>query len=161
MNYLENFEPKVIDIRYMTQGGHGAMNVDVGSFLEEQTIVKIKKLLKLIRISNTPETEQVIVDYCKQWLGQYEVVQKINANSHVQSMERVRKVEIDVEYHKRMRDRYRKNTEPYKEIAKLLKDKRKELSAEKQIAWKYLTEFNRNKKIKEKFDKVIEFINQG
>lgn len=160
MNNLENFEPKVIDIHYMTNGGHGHMNIVVGIFLEEQTLVKIKKLLNLIRTSDTPEVEGVIADYCKQWLAQYEVVQKANANSHVQSKEMARKIEIDIEYHKRMRDsRYKKNTEHYKQMTELLKKKRSELSAKNRTARMYLTDFNRNVKVKEKFDKIMEFIN--
>lgn len=154
---LSDFEPRTFEIKYAA----GKMNITVQKFMEEQTAMKIKKLLNIIRTSNTPEAEGVIADFCKQWLALYEPEQKILANSHVAARERARKFEIDIIDLQRKRSNYKKNTEHYKQYTELLKAKRKELSAENAIVRSSLTDFNRNQKAKVKYEKVLEFISQG
>ncbi|CAK7008866.1 MAG: hypothetical protein ENTB_01379 [Enterocloster aldenensis] len=161
---LSEFENRTIIIKYGGKWGstsHGEMKIVVQPFMEEQTVAKIKKLLNIIRESNTPDAEQVIADFCKQWLSQYEIEQKILANSHVDAKERARKIEVDIVYNQRVRERYKRNTEPYKQYTELLKAKKKELSAENRVARSSLTDFNRNQKVKEKYEKVLEIISQG
>ena len=69
MIYLSDFEPRILGIKYFTGSGKGEMTVDVQQFMENQTVTKIKKLIKVIWSSVEPEKEQVIADCCKQWLA--------------------------------------------------------------------------------------------
>ena len=158
---LSEFEPRTLEISYNTGSGKGVINIVVQTFMEKQTAAKIKKLLSIIRISNNPDAEQVLADFCKQWLSQFEVEQKMLANNHVDSKEKARKIEIDIVYNQRARERYKKNTEHYKHYTELLKQEKKELSAENRLARSSLTDFNRNQKVKVKYEKVLEIINQG
>lgn len=161
MIYLSEFENRILEITYGTGSGTGEMKVVVQRFMEEQTLVKIRKLLNIIRTSDNPEAEKVLSDFCKQWLSQYEIEQKSNANNHVAAKEKARKVEIDIIDLQRKRSNYKRNTEHYKQYTELLKQKREELSATNALARSYLTDFNRNQKMKVKFEKVMEFISQG
>lgn len=97
---LSEFEPRTLEISYNTGSGKGEMIIVVQTFMEEQTIVKIKKLLKIIRTSNNPDAEQVIADFCKQWLSQFEVEQKMLANNHVNAKERARNQKVKEKYEK-------------------------------------------------------------
>lgn len=153
---MECFEPRTLEISYYTRSGRGAMKINVHALMEEQTVVKIRKLVNIIRTSNTPDAEQAIADYCKKWLSHYDAEQKALTNSHVTAKENARKIEIDIVYNERARERYKRNTEPYKQYTELLKQKRKELSAASSNARTYLTEFNRNQRMKEKYEKVLE-----
>ncbi len=158
---LSEFENRVLIIKYNTGSGTGEMKIVIQSFMEEQTLMKIRKLLNIIRTSNDPDAEQVLADFCKQWLSQFEIEQKILANNHVAAKQRARKIEIDIVYNQQARGGYKKNTGHYKRYTELLKQKREELSAENRIARSSLTDFNRNSKIKVKYEKVLEIINQG
>lgn len=158
---LSEFKNRVLIIKYNTSSGTGEMKIVIQSFMEEQTLMKIRKLLIIIRTSNDPGAEQVLADFCKQWLSQFEIEQKVLAKNHVNAKERAKKIEIDIIYNQWVRDRCQKNTEHYKQYTELLKQKRKELSAENRLARSSLTDFNRNSKIKVKYEKVLEIINQG
>ena len=158
---LSEFEPHALEIRYNTGSGKGEMDIVVQTFMEEQPLVKIRKLLNIIRTSDNPDAEQVLADFCKQWLSQFEVEQKLLANNHVDAKEKAREIEIEIIHDQRARGRYKKNTEHYKQYTELLKQKRKELSAENRLAQSSLTDFNRNQKFKVKYEKVLEIINQG
>ncbi|MCM1119351.1 MAG: hypothetical protein NC543_08325 [bacterium] len=161
MIFLPEFENRIIIIKYGSGSSTGEMKIVVQRFMEEQTVAKIKKLLNIIRTSYKPDDEQVIADFCKQWLSQYEAEQKVLANSHVDAKEKARQIEIDIVYNQRARERYKKNTEPYKQYTELLKTKRKALSDVNKAARSSLTDFNRNQRVKEKYEKVLEIISQG
>lgn len=161
MIFLSEFENRILVIKYNTGSGTGEMKIVVQSFMEEQTVAKIRKLLNIIRTSYDQDAEQVIADFCKQWLSQYGVEQKILSNNHVDAKEKARQIEIDIVYNQRARERYKKNTEPYKQYTELLKTQRKALSDVNRVARSSLTDFNRNQKVKVKYEKVLEIISQG
>lgn len=153
-------EPRILEIRYGTGGRKGEMKIIVQSFLERQSVAKIRKLLNLIRTSYNPDAEQVLADFCRQWLTQYVIEQKILANKHVDAKEKAREIEINILSNQQERDRYRKNTEPYKQYTGLLKNQKNQLVIVNETARRSLTEFNRNQKTKAKYEKVLAIINQ-
>lgn len=158
---LSEFENRILEISYYTGSGKGEMKIVVQSFMEEQTIAKIRKLLNIIRTSDNPDAEQVLADFCKQWLALYEPEQKKLANSHVSAKGKAREIEIGIIDFQRKRDNYKKNTERYKQYTELLKIKREALSDAKTVARSSMTDFNRNQRLKVKYEKVLEIINQG
>ena len=57
-----------LEIRYE----NGSMTVHLEEFLNIRSIAKVRKLLKLIRSSFTPECEQQIKEYVQDWFEQFE-----------------------------------------------------------------------------------------
>lgn len=161
MIYVSGFEPHVLEIRYCTGSGKGKIKIIVQTFMDKQTVTKIKKLLNIIRTSHTPEAELVIADYCRQWLSEYEAGQKALANKHVDSKEKAREIENDIMDIRRARGRAGKNTEVYKKCTDLLKIKNTELISANASVRSSLSDFNRNQKMKPKIKKILEFISQG
>lgn len=161
MIYVMGFEPRALEIYYNTGSGKGKIKIIIQWFLDGQTITKIKKLLNIIRTSQNPEAELVIADYCRQWLSEYEVEQKILANKYAVSKERVGRIKSEIVYDQRILGRCSKNTELYKKYAELLKSKKKELAAVEASVRFLLAEINRNQKSKSKYEKILAFMNQG
>lgn len=61
-----------LEIRYE----NGSMTVHLEEFLNIRSITKVRKLLKLIRSSFTPECEQQIKEFIQEQAEQFEQVQK-------------------------------------------------------------------------------------
>ena len=61
-----------LEIRYE----NGSMTVHLEEFLNIRSITKVRKLLKLIRSSFTPECEQQIKEFVQEQAEQFEQVQK-------------------------------------------------------------------------------------
>lgn len=57
-----------LEIRYE----NGSMTVHLEEFLNIRSIAKVRKLLKLIRSSFTPECEQQIKEFVQDWIEQFE-----------------------------------------------------------------------------------------
>lgn len=62
-----------IEIRYP----HGSMVVNILEFLEVRSITKLRKLLKVIRSSNTPECETRLSEFIQKELDDYDTTQKM------------------------------------------------------------------------------------
>ena len=61
-----------LEIRYE----NGSMTVHLEEFLSERRIAKVRKLLKVIRSSFTPECEQQMKEFIQEQTEQFEQVQK-------------------------------------------------------------------------------------
>ena len=57
-----------LEIRYE----NGSMTVHLEEFLNIRSIAKVRRLLKLIRSSFTPECEQQIKEFVQDWIEQFE-----------------------------------------------------------------------------------------
>ncbi len=57
---------------------HGSMVIHLEKFLDCRSISKVKKLVKIIRNSFTPECEDKIREYVEQEIEQFEPIQQIN-----------------------------------------------------------------------------------
>ena len=58
---------------------HGSMTIHLEEFLNCRSISKVRKLVKIIRSSYTPECEQQIKEFLQEWVEQYELRQKENS----------------------------------------------------------------------------------
>ena len=58
---------------------HGSMTIHLEEFLNCRSISKVRKLVKIIRSSHTPECEQQIKEFLQEWVEQYELRQKENS----------------------------------------------------------------------------------
>lgn len=158
--YLTDYGNKMIDITYYTSGGKGRMIISVMSFLNEQGIGKIKKLINLILHSESPEQVDIIADYCNECLKQYEQQQKRLANLHVDARDAISSLEAEIKMNTRCRDKFKRKSEQYEHFNELVKNGKEALKKKKVIASSSLQEFKRNERTKEKFLQVLEFINR-
>ena len=120
---------------------HGSMTVNVEEFLSMRSISKVKKLLKTIRCSYTPECEQQIKEFVQEQIEQFEQVQKEHSiyiegyTQKVRYAERqirqtkhiISQIQADVSKLQIIRDSHRKNTKVWKDCNADVKKHRERL----------------------------------
>lgn len=107
---------------------NGSMTVHLEEFLNIRSITKVRKLLKLIRSSFTPECEQQIKEFVQEQAEQFEWVQKehsIYIEGYTQKVKyaeqqirqtkhRISQIQTGVKNAQLLRDSHRKNTKVWK-----------------------------------------------
>ena len=128
---IENVE---LEIKYSDywKNSKGEMCIHLYEFMGMHNITKFKKLMKIIRQSNTPDEEKKIKKWCEQIIEQVEPFVKCTTLQKCEQEEQIRKLETEIELVQYNRDKYKRNTPPYKDWSKRLKDKKKDLSMVKQ-----------------------------
>lgn len=66
----------LLEIRYSGTGHSGVMTVDLDRFFAGRKITKVKKLLRLIRSSDSPEAEEQVREYVKGKSGKGDLKQE-------------------------------------------------------------------------------------
>lgn len=163
---------------------NGSMFVHLEEFLSYRNIAKVKKLLKIIRSSYTPECEQQIKDFVQEWIEQFEPVQKehkIYIEGYMQKIKyaeqqimqtkhRISQIQADISKLQFIRDSHRKNTkvwkdcnadvkkqrEQLKEPRITLKEQNEELRNLKTRLWRRQKDFDCNIRNKTFYKKVLE-----
>lgn len=171
-----------LEIRYE----NGSMTVHLEEFLNIRSIAKVRRLLKLIRSSFTPECEQQIKEFVQEQAEQFEQVQKehsIYIEGYAQKIKYaeqqirqtqhiISQIQIDVEKLQFIRDSHRKNTkvwkncnvdvkkqrERLKEPRNTLKEQKEELKELKFLLRSRQQSFDRNIRNKDFYKKVLENI---
>jgi hypothetical protein len=171
-----------LEIRYE----NGSMTVHLEEFLNIRSITKVRKLLKLIRSSFTPECEQQIKEFVQKQVEQFEQVQKehsIYIEGYAQKIryaeQQIREtqhiisqIQADVAKLQFIRDSHRKNTKvwknrnadvkKYRECLKepraTLKEQNEELRNLKTLLWQRQKAFDCNIRNKGFYKKVLENI---
>ena len=114
-----------LEIRYE----NGSMTVHLEEFLNIRSITKVRKLLKLIRSSFTPECEQQIKKFVQEQAEQFEQVQKehsIYIEGYTQKVKYaeqqirqtkhcISQIQTGVKNSQLLRDSHRKNTKVWKD----------------------------------------------
>ena len=124
-----------LEIKWSDTGGgrKGSMLIHWVKWMEMHNVTKFRKLLKIIRESDTPDEEKKISKWCEQFLEQAEPFKKKEVNFIFDMKEKVRKCETQVDLLKYQRDKFRRNTPPYKELNIRLKEEKKNLSTVKEL----------------------------
>lgn len=171
-----------LEIRYE----NGSMTVHLEEFFEYRSITKVRKLLKLIRSSFTPECEQQMKEFIQEQAEQFEWVQKehsIYIEGYTQKVKyveqqirqtkhRISQIQRGVKNAQLLRDSYRKNTKAWKncnadvkkyrehlkEPRNTLKEQKKELKELKFLLRSRQQSFDRNIRNKDFYKKVLENI---
>jgi hypothetical protein len=171
-----------LEIRYE----NGLMTVHLEEFLSERRIAKVRKLLKVIRSSFTPECEQQMKEFIQEQTEQFEQVQKehsIYIEGYTQKVKyaeqqirqtkhRISQIQTGVKNSQLLRDSHRKNTkvwkdrnadvkkyrERLKEPRTTLKEQNEELRNLKTRLWKRQKAFDCNVRNKEFYKKVMQEI---
>ena len=171
-----------LEIRYE----NGSMTVHLEEFLSERRIAKVRKLLKVIRSSFTPECEQQMKEFIQEQTEQFEQVQKehsIYIEGYTQKVKYaeqqirqtkhcISQIQADVAKLQFIRDSHRKNTKvwkdcntdvkQYRELLKeprvTLKEQNEELRNLKTRLWQRQKAFDCNVRNKEFYKKVMQEI---
>ena len=162
------------------------MTVHLEDFLNIRSIAKVRKLLKLIRSSSTPECEQQIKEFVQEQAEQFEQVQKersIYIEGYIQKIryaeQQIRQtqhiisqIQTGVKNSQLLRDSHRKNTKVWKnrnadvkkyreclkEPRNTLKEQKEELKKLKALLRSRQQSFDRNIRNKDFYKKVLENI---
>lgn len=171
-----------LEIRYE----NGSMTVHLEEFLNVRSIAKVRKLLKFIRSSFTPECEQQIKEFVQEQAEQFEQVQKEHsiyiegyaqkiryAEQQIRQTQHViSQIQTGVKNLQLLRDSHRKNTkvwknrnadmkkqrERLKEPRNTLKEQKEELKELKALLRSRQQSFDRNIRNKDFYKKVLENI---
>ena len=171
-----------LEIRYE----NGSMTVHLEEFLNIRSITKVRKLLKLIRSSFTPECEQQIKEFVQEQAEQFEQVQKEHSIYIEGYTQKIKVAEQQIRQTKHsisliqsgvaklqfIRDLHRKNTnvwkkcnanvkvmrEHLKEPREILKAQNEELKELKILLRQRQSAFDRNIRNKDFYKKVLENI---
>ena len=152
--------------------GKGKMTVYPDSFLRTGTAAQIKKLIKYMRESDTPEVLDEVRKYFEQFNEDYEPAQRKDANIYVALESKVnlakrQKDELVAyiirlkEYKKRLkRSNPQWNTlnEQMKRREAELKEFKEELQSIKKDMRKAKDDFESRKRLKDKFDRFTELL---
>lgn len=171
-----------LEIRYE----NGSMTVHLEEFLNIRSIAKVRKLLKLIRSSFTPECEQQMKEFIQEQAEQFEQVQKehsIYIEGYTQKVKYaeqqirqtqhiISQIQTGVKNLQLLRDSHRKNTKVWKNrnadlkktagtpkrTRNTLKEQKKELKELKFLLRSRQQSFDRNIRNKDFYKKVLENI---
>lgn len=111
---------------------HGQMLIHLEEFLSCRKIAKVRKLLKLIERSETPELTEQIQKHIEQKLKGLYRIAKTWANIHVRCEEEVKQTEYELNRWVQLRSGYKKNSEGYKHYHENVKNSREELKKVKE-----------------------------
>lgn len=126
-----------LEIRYE----NGSMTVHLEEFLNDRSITKVRKLLKVIRSSFNPECEQQMKEFIQEQTEQFEQVQKEHSiyiegytqkvkyaeQQIMQTKHRISQIQVDVAKLQFIRDSHRKNTKVWKDCNADVKKQRERL----------------------------------
>lgn len=151
-----------LEIRYE----NGSMTVHLEEFLNVRSISKVRKLLKLIRSSFTPECEQQMKEFIQEQAEQFEQVQKEHsiyiegytqkvkyAEQQIrQTQHTISQIQTGVKNSQLLRDSHRKKPR------NTLKEQKEELKELKALLRSRQQSFDRNIRNKDFYKKVLENI---
>lgn len=165
---------------------NGSMTVHLEEFLNDRSITKVRKLLKVIRSSFNPECEQQMKEFIQEQTEQFEQVQKEHSiyiegytqkvkyaeQQIMQTKHRISQIQTGVKNSQFVRDSHRKNTkvwkncnadvkkyrERLKEPRATLKEQNEELKELKALLRSRQQSFDRNIRNKEFYKKVMQEI---
>ena len=98
-----------LTIRY----DNGQMIIHLEEFLACRNISKVRKLLKIIARSDTPEMTEQIQSHIEHRIKWLDDVGKISANQYVKFVETVKQVEQEVNRLVQLRSRYKKKSDEW------------------------------------------------
>ena len=143
-----------LEIRYE----HGSMTVHLEEFLSMRSISKVRKLLKIIRCSYTPECEQQMKEFVQEQIEQYEPKQRENNIFITGYEQKVRYCEQQLKDVVYARDGQRKNSVLWKLYNEKVKEIRVELSELKKSLNFYRSKYDQNVKNRDFYKKVLDSI---
>ena len=129
-NELENI---ILEIRWSDPWNKrkGKMRIHLYNFIEMHSITKFRKLLKIIRTSDTPGEEHKIDKVFKKFSEQYESCKQQLAAEKIQHSREIRMYQVDTDVLKIHRNYYTRNGPSSKKYSTLLKEGKEKLTEAK------------------------------
>lgn len=142
---------------------HGSMVIHLEKFLDCRSISKVKKLVKIIRNSFTPECEDKIREYVEQEIEQFEPKQQENQRYIIGYTEKVKFCQKQLDNALHNRNQYKKSTPLYKSDGwehynAYVKQFRQEMREIKALLRSRQSDFDKNIRNKEFYKKVLQII---
>jgi len=137
---------------------NGSMTVHLENFLNCHNISKVKKLVKIIRSSFTPECEGIIREYIEQEIEQFEPRQREISKYIIGYTGKVKFCQTQLDNCTANRDRYKRNSDGWKHYNNHVKQFRQELKEIKSLLRSRQSEYDRNIRDKDFYKKVLEII---
>lgn len=141
-----------MNIRY--NGGKGRMTINLPEYLDGQTLTNIRRLIKVVETSDTPEELEKLHSYVKAELQQIDRWMKEAANKAVDARTKAKELQPELDELVYARNRYKKNSPPYKELMEKVKDMRERIALQNSIYRCQKSEVSRLQRNKEKFNKL-------
>lgn len=142
---------------------HGSMDIHLENFLDCRNISKVKKLVKIIRNSFTPECEDKIREYVEQEIEQFEPKQQENQRYIIGYTEKVKFCQKQLDNALYNRSQYKKSTPLHKSDGwehynAYVKQFRQEMREIKALLRSRQSDFDKNIRNKEFYKKVLQII---
>lgn len=134
------------------------MTVQLENFLSCRSIAKVRKLVRIIRESNTPECEEKIREFIEQELEQYEPEQKDTNRYIVGYTEKVNFYQKQLDISIRSRDGFKRKSEGWEQCNEHVKAYQDILRDMKLQLRSYQKQFDQRVKNREFYRKVLEII---
>lgn len=148
----------LLDIRYTVpfQTNRGRMVINLPMYMMEQPISKIRKLIAIIQKSDTPDEVEKVRQFLESELSAFDGRMRDAANKVVDARTREKELQSELEELVAARDRFKKNTPPYKSLMEKIKAMRSGIAQYRSIYRAKETEIKRLKRNSEKFKKLTE-----
>lgn len=140
-----------LTIRY----DNGQMIIHLEEFLACRNISKVRKLLKIIARSDTPEMTEQIQSHIEHRIKWLDDVGKISANQYVKFVETVKQVEQEVNRLVQLRSRYEKKSDEWTHYNDRVKESRERLREVKASMRNSKKEFDDTIRDKKFFEKLL------
>lgn len=140
-----------LTIRY----DNGQMVIHLEEFLACRNISKVRKLLKIIARSDTPEMTEQIQSHIEHRIKGLDDVGKISANQYVKFVETVKQVEQEVNRLVQLRSRYKKKSDEWTHYNDRVKERRERLREVKASMRNSKKEFDDMIRDKKFFEKLL------
>lgn len=141
-----------MNVRY--NGGKGRMTINLPEYLDCQTLTNIRRLIKVVETSDTPEELEKLHNYVEAELQQIDRRMKEAANKVVDARTKAKELQPELNKLVYARNRYKKNSPPYKELMEKVKDMRERIALQNSVYRCQKSEVSRLQRNKEKFNKL-------
>lgn len=134
---------------------HGQMLIHLDRFLSDGKITKVRKLLKLIRQSYTPECEEQIKDHIQYRMEGLDNITMITENRIDRNKAEVKDAEMNVQHWLYLRSQHKKGSNGYKRYMTNVKESRDTLKEKKADLRSAEKEYKDSIRDKEFFSKLL------
>lgn len=137
---------------------NGSMAIHLDAFLDYRSISKVKKLVKVIQQSYTPDAFDDLKEFVKQGIKQFEPRMKEDANYYAGYKPKLKFNEQNLEKCLNNRNKYKRGTDGWEHYNKLVKEFRQEIKETKLQMKQRKSDFDTCVKNKAFYEKVLETI---
>ena len=144
-----------LTVQVTYKDGRGQMTVNVPEFLKMRRIGRYRRLMALIRQSDTPDVADRVVRYIRQELADMDARMKAAAAGTVRTRTQAKEMQPEIDRLVALRDKYKRGTDQYKECSQWVKDARQIQRDLGKLSRSYEAEFKALKKDKAFYQKIM------